>query len=529
MSQYNTLTSVLCQTVFSELAKTVNQNKLRNLGALNALLANDNKGFFEASFFLRDRSTNRWQFEYEKKNCGTDGLSIDACAGGNINNGEAPQDKGFFTVQINPTNPAASGFTTKYSKAITITDDNILSYCSGTDSSKEAYLVHVAAQIRENYINLLKSVDADLAAQLYAIAQASLHPDGVTFGEKYVQMLNPASGGVVTTNPQWDVKIKADFANLGLNYDDQIKVTTNLIAEYWASAKRVTIANQLSGVDATLAMDNAIAIYPDTNLGSIASNNAYMLSLTPGICHLVTYSKALRGISYDSEKLTQFTQNIAQAGSTEAAIAFALNGVKFNESRSAESARAAFIDYSLGTPLVVDVIIAKTDCGDLSLQYAITYSLVNLPYSDFVCDGDGMTGVFAYNVGCIPAEPTPCATPTPPEPRTSLCVEATNEAECMRFSAGDVVMLTIEAAPIALANNIIPFAITADTQLTAAALLNWVLQQASVGTVAYSSTYGNGVITQSPDATPQLALGDIITIDANCIDTPLSYTVVTCA
>ena len=82
MSQYTTVSSLLCKTVFAELNKTVLQDKLRNTGALKALLSTASKGNFQGDFFLRDRSTNRWQFEYEKKNCGLGGTSIDACDGG---------------------------------------------------------------------------------------------------------------------------------------------------------------------------------------------------------------------------------------------------------------------------------------------------------------------------------------------------------------------------------------------------------------------------------------------------------------
>ena len=531
MSQYNTVTSALCRTSFNTLSDTVMQDKLRNLGVLFALTSPANRGTFQSDFFLKDRSTNRWQFEYAKKNCGADGDSIDECSGGEIKNASDVQGKGFFTISVDAKNPSNSGFTTKYSKAINITDDAILSYCSGVDSSKEAYMTYVASQMRENYINLLRAVDADLANQLYTLAQSSLHADGVTFGDKYVQLLNPASGGVVTTNPQWDVALKTDFANLGLDYDNQIKVTTNLTAEYWASAKRVTIANQLTGVDATLATDNAIAIYPDTNLGTIAGNNSYMLSLTPGIVHLVTYSKSLRGISYDTEKVAQFTQNIASlrnGSGVDAAIAFALNNAKFSDSRSKESAIAAFVDYSLGTPLVVDIIIAKSECGDLAVQYAITYNLVNLPYSDFVCGGDGMTGVFAYNVGCIPSAPTPCPTPVPPTPLAKLCVVCNSEGECKRFSSGDIVNVSVNGTPIPMSSNILPFSITVDSEQTADALLNWILQQANLGMVAYNSSTDSGVITQSPASATVFVLGDAIAVSANCLDNDLEYTIVSC-
>jgi hypothetical protein len=95
MSQYTTVSSLLCKTVFAELNKTVMQDKLRNVGALKALLSNASKGNFQGDFFLRDRSTNRWQFEYEKKNCGGAGTSIDACDGGS-GSGASPQGKGFF-------------------------------------------------------------------------------------------------------------------------------------------------------------------------------------------------------------------------------------------------------------------------------------------------------------------------------------------------------------------------------------------------------------------------------------------------
>ena len=530
MSQYTTVSSLLCKTVFAELNKTVMQDKLRNVGALKALLSNASKGNFQGDFFLRDRSTNRWQFEYEKKNCGGAGTSIDACDGGS-GSGAEPQSKGFFTIEVDPKTPSNSGFTTKYSKALKVTDNDILDFCSGTDSSKTAYLKHFASQVRENYINLLRAVDADLAAQLYALAATSLHPDLVTWGERYVQMLNPAAFGMVTTNPQWDVAIKTDFANLGLDYDDQIKVTTNLVEQYWKSAKQTTTANNFIGVDGTLVTDNALAIYPDNNLGSIASNNAYMLSWTPGILHLITYSKALRGISYDEMLLSQFTQKISTLSQTEgvdAAIAFALNGAKFSDSRSAESARAAFVDYSLGTPIVVDIILMKEACGDLSIQYAITYSLANLPFADFVCDGDGMTGVYAYNVGCIPAAPSPCATPVPPTPAVYLCVSADNEGDCMRFNAGDVLTVTYDdGAPHALWTGILPFPFVADTETNAEVLLNYILGQAGIGSVVFNGT--SWIIMQPTGAAPTFANTDTITIASPCLETNLTYTVATCA
>lgn len=528
MSQYTTVSSLLCKTVFAELNKTVLQDKLRNTGALKALLSTASKGNFQGDFFLRDRSTNRWQFEYEKKNCGLDGTSIDACDGGS-GRGAEPQSKGFFTIEVDPKTPSNSGFTTKYSKALKVTDDNILDYCSGTDSSKDAYLKHFAAQVRENYINLLRAVDADLAAQLYALAATSLHPDLATWGERYVQMLNPAAFGMVTTNPQWDVAIKTDFANLGLDYDEQIKVTTNYVEQYWKSAKQTTTANNFIGVDGTLVTDNALAIYPDNNLASIASNNAYMLSWTPGILHLITYSKALRGISYDEMLLSQFTQKISTLSQTEgvdAAIAFALNGAKFSESRSAESARAAFVDYSLGTPIVVDVILIKEACGDLSIQYAITYSLANLPFADFVCEGDGMTGVYAYNVGCIPAAPEPCATPEPPTPAVYLCVSARNEGDCMRFNAGDVLTVTYNGGT-ALWTGILPFPFVADTETNANVLLNYIIGQAGVGNVVFNGT--SWIIMQPTGSVPTFVNTDTIEIASPCLENDLTYTVATCA
>ena len=528
MSQYTTVSSLLCKTVFAELNKTVLQDKLRNTGALKALLSTASKGNFQGDFFLRDRSTNRWQFEYEKKNCGLDGTSIDACDGGS-GSGAEPQSKGFFTIEVDPKTPSNSGFTTKYSKALKVTDDNILDYCSGTDSSKDAYLKHFAAQVRENYINLLRAVDADLAAQLHALAATSLHPDLATWGERYVQMLNPAAFGMVTINPQWDVAIKTDFANLGLDYDDQIKVTTNFVEQYWKSAKQTTTANNFIGVDGTLVTDNALAIYPDNNLASIASNNAYMLSWTPGILHLITYSKALRGISYDEMLLSQFTQKISTLSQTEgvdAAIAFALNGAKFSESRSAESARAAFVDYSLGTPIVVDVILMKEACGDLSIQYAITYSLANLPFADFVCEGDGMTGVYAYNVGCIPAAPEPCATPEPPTPAVYLCVSADNEGDCMRFNAGDVLTVTYNGAT-PLWTGILPFPFVADTETNANVLLNYIIGQAGVGNVVFNGT--SWIIMQPTGSVPTFVNTNTIEIASPCLENDLTYTVATCA
>ena len=528
MSQYTTVSSLLCKTVFAELNKTVLQDKLRNTGALKALLSTASKGNFQGDFFLRDRSTNRWQFEYEKKNCGLDGTSIDACDGGS-GSGAEPQSKGFFTIEVDPKTPSNSGFTTKYSKALKVSDNDILDYCSGTDSSKTAYLNHFAAQVRQNYINLLQAVDADLAAQLYSLAATSLHPDLVTWGERYVQMLNPAAFGMVTTNPQWDVVIKTDFANLGLNYDEQIKVTTNLVEQYWTSAKQTTTANNFIGIDGTLVTDNALAIYPDNNLGSIASNNAYMLSWTPGILHLVTYSKALRGISYDEMTLNAFTQKISTLSQTEgvdAAIAFAMNNAKFSDSRSAESARAAFVDYSLGTPIVVDVILMKEACGDLSIQYAITYSLVNLPFADFVCGGDGMKGVYAYNVGCIPAAPEPCATPEPPTPAVYLCVSADNEGDCMRFNAGDVLTVTYNGAT-PLWTGILPFPFVADTETNANVLLNYIIGQAGVGNVVFNGT--SWIIMQPTGSVPTFVNTDTIEIASPCLENDLTYTVATCA
>jgi len=278
-----------------------------------------------------------------------------------------------------------------------------------------------------------------------------------------------------------------------------------------------------------LVTDNALAIYPDNNLGSIASNNAYMLSWTPGILHLITYSKALRGISYDEQVLSTFTQKISTLSQTEgvdAAIAFALNGAKFSDSRSAESARAAFVDYSLGTPIVVDIILMKEACGDLSIQSAITYSLANLPFADFVCDGDGMTGVYAYNVGCIPAAPAPCATPEPPTPAVYLCVSADNEGDCMRFNAGDVLTVTYNGGS-PLWTGAIPLTIVADSEANAAVVLNYILGQAGIGSVVFNGT--SWVIMQPTGAAPTFANTNTITIASPCLETNLTYTVATCA
>jgi hypothetical protein len=53
------------------------------------------------------------------------GTSIDACDGGS-GSGASPQGKGFFTIEVDPKTPSNSGFTTKYSKALKVTDDDIL-------------------------------------------------------------------------------------------------------------------------------------------------------------------------------------------------------------------------------------------------------------------------------------------------------------------------------------------------------------------------------------------------------------------
>ena len=254
-----------------------------------------------------------------------------------------------------------------------------------------------------------------------------------------------------------------------------------------------------------------------------------MLSWTPGILHLITYSKALRGISYDEMLLSQFTQKISTLSQTEgvdAAIAFALNGAKFSESRSAESARAAFVDYSLGTPIVVDVILMKEACGDLSIQYAITYSLANLPFADFVCEGDGMTGVYAYNVGCIPAAPEPCATPEPPTPAVYLCVSADNEGDCMRFNAGDVLTVTYNGAT-PLWTGILPFPFVADTETNANVLLNYIVGQAGVGNVVFNGT--SWIIMQPTGSVPTFVNTDTIEIASPCLENDLTYTIATCA
>jgi len=139
-----------------------------------------------------------------------------------------------------------------------------------------------------------------------------------------------------------------------------------------------------------------------------------------------------------------------------------------------------------------------------------------------------MTGVYAYNVGCIPAAPVPCATPVPPTPAVYLCVSADNEGDCMRFNAGDVLTVTYDdGAPHALWTGILPFPFVADTETNAEVLLNYILGQAGIGSVVFNGT--SWIIMQPTGAAPTFANTDTITIASPCLETNLTYTVATCA
>ena len=527
MSQFNTMLPLLCRTSFSTLADAVMQDRLRNTGVLYALASNTNRGNFQSDFLLRSRGTNRWEFEYAPKNCGGLGESIDPCKGGKIENAKKVPSKKYFTVAYNPADPAGSGFKTILSTGIVITDSDIRDYCSSVDSSKETYLRYVASQIRESYINMIRELDRDLAAQMVAIAQGSRHADG-TWGAKYLQLLSPAAGGAVVTNPYYDTAIKAAYANLGLSYDSQVQVATNIVAEYWRKAKDVTLSNQLVGVDNTQVNNNNIPTYYDTNISAVTGSEGSMLSWLPGMFHLLTYSEGLRGINYDEAAISGFQQTISRlkVDSADAAIAFALNNYKFNDSASEERATATFIDSSLGTPLVVDVTIVKTLCGDMAIQYSIKYNLVNLPFE--ACGTDGMTGAFLYEIGCLPTEPTPCSSPTPPAAVTRLCLTANNVDECNRITAGDLVAIDVNGTPYALTSPAIPFGVKANDQMSAVTLVSWALQQAGLGTAPYSQVTSSGVITQAPTAAHVFVAGDVITLTAPCLTTPITYTVADC-
>ena len=517
---------LLCRTSFSTLADAVMQDRLRNTGVLYALASNANRGNFQSDFLLRSRGTNRWEFEYAPKNCGGLGESIDPCKNGKISKAKKVPSKKYFTVAYNPADPAGSGFKTIRSAGILITDSDIRDYCSSVDSSKETYLRYVASQIRESYINMIRELDRDLAAQMVAIAQGSRHADG-TWGAKYLQLLSPAAGGAVVTNPYYDTAIKAAYANLGLSYDSQVQVATNIVAEYWRKAKDVTLSNQLVGVDNTQVNNNNIPTYYDTNISAVTGSEGSLLSWLPGMFHLLTYSEGLRGINYDEAAISGFQQTInrLKTDSADAAIAFALNNYKFNDSASEERATATFIDSSLGTPLVVDVTIVKTLCGDMAIQYSIKYNLVNLPFE--ACGTDGMTGAFLYEIGCLPTEPIPCPSPTPPAAVTRLCLTA-NNVECNRITAGDLIAIDVNGTPYALTSPAIPFGVKANDQMSAVTLVSWALQQAGLGTAPYSQVTSSGVITQAPTAAHVFVAGDIITLTAPCLTTPITYTVADC-
>ena len=527
MSQFNTMLPLLCRTSFSTLADAVMQDRLRNTGVLYALASNTNRGNFQSDFLLRNRGTNRWEFEYAPKNCGGLGDSIDPCKGGEITNAKKVASKKYFTVAYNPADPLGSGFKEVRSAGILITDGDIRDYCSSVDSSKEAYLGYVASQIRESYINMIRELDRDLAAQMVAIAQGSRHADG-TWGAKYLQLLNPAAGGAVTTNPYYDTAIKAAYANLGLSYDAQVQVATNIVAEYWRKAKDVTLSNQLVGMDNTQVNNNNIPTYYDTNISAVTGSEGSLLSWLPGMFHLITYSEGLRGINYDEAAISGFQQTITRLkmDSADAAIAFALNNYKFNDSASEERATATFIDSSLGTPLVVDITIVKTLCGDMAIQYSIKYSLINLPFE--ACGGDGMTGAFLYEIGCLPTEPTPCPSPTPPAAVTRLCLTADNVDECNLIAAGDLIAIEVNGTPYALANPAIPFGLKANDQMSAVTLVSWALQQAGLGSAPYSQVTSSGVITQAPTSAHVFVAGDIISLTAPCVANPIEYTVAGC-
>ncbi len=526
MSQFNTMLPLLCRTSFSTLADAVMQDRLRNTGVLYALASNANRGNFQSDFLLRSRGTNRWEFEYAPKNCGGLGESIDPCKNGKISKAKKVPSKKYFTVAYNPADPAGSGFKTIRSAGILITDSDIRDYCSSVDSSKETYLRYVASQIRESYINMIRELDRDLAAQMVAIAQGSRHADG-TWGAKYLQLLSPAAGGAVVTNPYYDTAIKAAYANLGLSYDSQVQVATNIVAEYWRKAKDVTLSNQLVGVDNTQVNNNNIPTYYDTNISAVTGSEGSLLSWLPGMFHLLTYSEGLRGINYDEAAISGFQQTISRlkTDSADAAIAFALNNYKFNDSASEERATATFIDSSLGTPLVVDITIVKTLCGDMAIQYSIKYNLVNLPFE--ACGTDGMTGAFLYEIGCLPTEPIPCPSPTPPAAVTRLCLTA-NNVECNRITAGDLIAIDVNGTPYALTSPAIPFGVKANDQMSAVTLVSWALQQAGLGTAPYSQVTSSGVITQAPTAAHVFVAGDIITLTAPCLTTPITYTVADC-
>ena len=65
--------------------------------------------------------------------------------------------------------------------------------------------------------------------------------------------------------------------------------------------------------------------------------------------------------------------------------------------------------------------------------------------------------------------------------------------------------------------------------MSAITLVSWALQQAGLGTAPYSQVTSSGVITQAPTAAHVFVAGDVITLTAPCLTTPITYTVADCS
>lgn len=520
---YAVLQDSLCKVTLGGLSPTVFQNRLSNLGTLRMLLSMSNRGGLEYEVLRNEAQMPKaYRLRYTPASCTptSSDCSLSAC------NPPSGSVQGTKWVELRKNAKCIS------SGAIKFTKQDVESYCSvGNTSTIEGFSQLLAARIKESLTGMYAELDRQLLNGLYDHAQFSATPNissgGLAVQSYNINPLTPIAGGGYVYNDFSEAFVRTAFEKNGIPYSD-IQYLGGTAATFIEVARKKTLpVNQLQGVNVDLEESKAARTFVDYNLDTYSGSASTLLGVLPGVFHFLTYSDLLGGYSA-AQMYNQLSSSFAQLsanGNTEAAksaiIADMIKGKWFSGIQTDEASQTYFLDNSLGVPMVVELHITKERCGGVTLFAKINYELVALPLDDFVCGMPGFKGIINYNV-CLPSQTVNCAnTPILPTP-SRLCVTPINPADCHVFVPNTPVTIDINGGAGGSFNTTNAVSIVANNDTNATLLLGNILSSVSVATIS-----GNGVITQSTSAVPQLSAGDTITITSNC-GQALNFTVGDC-
>jgi len=523
MSAYKNIGEEICKVAFSELTPVVNQDQLKNIGTLRALLSVQNDANLQAEVIRTAGRFSGFNLKYFKKNCtpATDEC-ISAC---DVTSGSNVAKMGSIRVDIDDLNCITS-------PPIEFSKQDVQAYCGANNEGGIAQFAKAfASQFKDGMVQMYKSLDEKLTAELYNYSLQSFVPvvNGTgTTNTPYNVNLTIPNGSGYTYNTQAFQWIEDAFSRNDVSISDAIWVGGTALVQGKEAFERTLPQNLLLGVDNLLQRDMVVGrMFVDYNVQKLASNAGAVLGILPKIYHLITYSDKLEGFATNDTNLDRLLLSIraAQESSTTAGYnAVVEDMIKngFGDTSTTEAITTYAIDETLGRPIVVELHIKKEICGSIIVFAKLRYKLVQLPISDFFCGMEGVNGLIPVNA-CLPPVPTNCTNPSPTPPSTLLCVAPQNPNECYRFAAGDLLQVSINGTPLP-SSVVMQGNITASTTQSALLLLSNLLSSANVAIVNAST----GVIQQGGAQVPVIVGGDVISIVSTCSPNPLEYLVSIC-